>query len=103
MAGIAQSKAKPSIEGSQFQSIPRHNFRNYPMRPTATRIIRIGNRLGIRVPKALLREAHLSGRVELQAEPGRIIVQRQSTRPQAGWAEAARMMRERDDDRLADW
>ena len=64
-----------------------------------TRIVRIGNSRGIRVPKTLLDQAQLPEEVELQAEPGRLIV-RAARQPRAGWAEAAKVMRHRDDDQL---
>ena len=66
-----------------------------------TRIVRIGNSRGIRVPKLLLEQADLPDEVELRAEPGRLIV-RAAARPRAGWAAAARTMRERDEDVLLD-
>jgi len=69
--------------------------------PIKTRIIRIGNSRGIRVPKALLDQAQLSEEVELRAEPGRLIV-KSARRPRQGWAEEARRMHERGDDRLLD-
>lgn len=68
---------------------------------TKARIIRIGNSRGIRVPRALLEQAELSDEVELQAQPGRLIV-RAARRPRAGWAKAAQTMRERNDDQLLD-
>ena len=68
---------------------------------TKTRIVRIGNSQGIRVPRALLEQADLPEEVELQAQPGRLIV-RAAHRPRAGWAEAARTMRERGEDALLD-
>lgn len=64
-------------------------------------IVRIGNSRGIRLPKTLLQEAQLEDEVELQAEPGRILISR-ATKPRAGWAEAAQRMRDRDEDRLLD-
>ncbi|MEX5214821.1 MAG: AbrB/MazE/SpoVT family DNA-binding domain-containing protein [Nitrospiraceae bacterium] len=64
-------------------------------------IVRIGNSKGIRIPKTLLQEAQLEGEVDLQAEPGRILISK-TTKPRAGWAEAARRMRERDEDQLLD-
>jgi antitoxin MazE len=66
-----------------------------------TRVVRIGNSQGIRVPKSLLEEAQLPQEVELHAEPGRLVV-RAARGPRSGWAEAARTMRARDDDRLLD-
>jgi antitoxin MazE len=64
-----------------------------------SRIVQIGNSQGIRLPKVLLKEAQLTDEVELEAEPGRIVIRR-GRRPRAGWAAAARKMRERDKDRL---
>ena len=66
-----------------------------------TRIVQIGNSRGIRLPKVLLQEAQLADEVELEAEPGRIVI-RGATRPRAGWAAAAQLMRERGGDRLLD-
>jgi antitoxin MazE len=68
---------------------------------TRSRIIRVGNSRGIRVPKALLEQAQLGDEVELHAEPGRLVV-RAVHRTRAGWAEAAVAMRQRGDDRLLD-
>ncbi|MBE3040706.1 MAG: AbrB/MazE/SpoVT family DNA-binding domain-containing protein [Chloroflexi bacterium] len=68
---------------------------------TTTRIVRIGNSRGIRVPKALLEQAQLPEEVELQAEPGRLVV-RACRRARDGWSDAARAMHEREDDRLLD-
>lgn len=68
---------------------------------TKTRIIRIGNSRGIRVPKVLLDQAELPDEVELRAEPGRLVVQA-VRRPRAGWAEAARAMQKRGEDKLLD-
>lgn len=69
---------------------------------TTARIVRIGNSRGIRVPKALLEQSQLSDEVELQAEPGRLIV-RPARRTRAGWAEAAAQMHERGDDGLLEF
>jgi antitoxin MazE len=66
-----------------------------------TRIVRVGNSRGVRLPKVLLEQARLAEEVELRAEPGRIII-RAARPPRAGWAEAARRMRERHDDELLD-
>ena len=68
---------------------------------TKTRIIKIGNSRGIRVPKVLLDQAQLPDEVELHAEPGRLVVQA-TRRPRAGWAKAARAMRDRGHDSLLD-
>jgi antitoxin MazE len=68
---------------------------------TKTRIVRIGNSRGIRVPKVLLDQAQLPDDVELHAEPGRLIVQG-VRRPRTGWVEAARAMAEARHDLLLD-
>jgi len=68
---------------------------------TKTRIVRIGNSRGIRVPKLLLNHAALPDEVELRAEPGRIVVSAAS-RARAGWAAKARAMHGRGDDVLLD-
>ena len=66
-----------------------------------TRIVRIGNSRGIRVPKGLLEQAQLPDEVELQAEHGRLVV-RAAHGPRASWAAAAKAMRAQGDDRLLD-
>ena len=65
-----------------------------------TRIVQIGNSRGVRLPKVLIEEAHWK-EVELAAELGRIVI-RSASRPRAGWAAAAPIMRERNEDRLLD-
>lgn len=64
-----------------------------------TRIVRIGNSQGIRIPKPLLERSGLSGEVELVAREGMVVV-RAAARPRARWAEAFRDMTARRDDRL---
>jgi antitoxin MazE len=53
-----------------------------------TSIVRLGSKYAVRIPKALLDEAGLSGEVELRVEAGRIIVE-PCRNPRAGWEEAA--------------
>jgi antitoxin MazE len=69
--------------------------------PTKTRIVRIGNSQGIRIPKPLLEQAQLPDEVELYAEPGRLVV-KAARGPRSGWADAARAMHARGEDRLLD-
>ena len=69
--------------------------------PTKTRIVRIGNSRGIRIPKALLEEAELPEEVELRAEPGRLVVEA-ARDVRAGWADAAKRMHAKTDDQLLD-
>ena len=68
---------------------------------TKTRIVRIGNSRGIRVPKVLLDQAQLPEEVELHAEPGRLVVQG-ARRPRTGWRDAARAMAQARQDGLVD-
>ena len=66
---------------------------------TKTRIVKIGNSRGIRVPNVLLDQAQLPDEVELHAEPGRLVIQA-TRRPRSGWAKAAQAMRDRGHDAL---
>lgn len=66
-----------------------------------TRIVRIGNSQGIRIPKPLLEEAGLPEEVELEVEDGTILI-RSRTRPREGWAAAFQSMAEAGDDQLLD-
>jgi antitoxin MazE len=64
-------------------------------------IVKVGNSRGIRLTKTLLQEAQLGDEVELQAEPGRILISK-TAQPRTGWAEAARGIRAGGEDRLLD-
>jgi antitoxin MazE len=66
-----------------------------------TRLVKIGNSQGVRIPKLLLDQLHLTGDVELEVQDDRLIV-RPSSRPRADWAESFRQMAERGDDQLLD-
>jgi antitoxin MazE len=66
-----------------------------------TRIVRIGNSQGIRIPKLLLERSNLPEEVELVAEDEQIII-RSARQPRAGWADAFRLMAEHGDDKLLD-
>lgn len=65
------------------------------------RLVRIGNSRGVRLPKPLIEEAGLAEEVDVQVREGAVIIT-SSTRRRAGWAEAARELRERGDDHLLD-
>ena len=64
-------------------------------------IVRIGNSQGIRIPKVVLEQTHLSGEVELQVGDRQIII-RSVKKPREGWAEKFRAMAARGDDKLLD-
>jgi antitoxin MazE len=79
----------------------RCDYNVITMASAHTKIVRIGNSQGIRIPKPLLDEAALPDDVTLYAEPGRLIVTpARGTRE--GWADAARQMGDRGQDALLD-
>lgn len=66
-----------------------------------SRLIRIGNSRGVRLPKSLIEEAGLSDELELHLDNGTIVIR--SAKPaRAGWAEAAAEMATTGEDRLPD-
>ncbi len=93
----------PEAEDCQYYSLVKPIGWNYNVitMATRTRIVRIGNSRGIRVPKALLEQAELPVEVELYAEPGRLVV-RGVRGARSGWAEAAKTMHTRGEDHLLD-
>ncbi len=66
-----------------------------------SRIIPIGNSQGIRIPKHALDQTGLSEDVDLELQPGQIVI-RSAHRPRLGWAEQFRAMAEKGEDRLLD-
>ena len=66
-----------------------------------TRIVRIGNSQGVRLPKPLIAEAGLSDEVEIRARNGAIVIS-PASRPRAGWADAAKRARAGEEDRMLD-
>jgi len=62
-------------------------------------LVRIGNSRGVRLPKPLIAQAGLTEEVDLRVQGGAIVIARVAT-PRSGWADAARKMRQRKDDRL---
>ena len=66
-----------------------------------TRIVKIGNSLGVRIPKLLLEQSQLAEEVEIQASIGEIII-RSAHKPRNGWADSFKAMAENKDDALID-
>lgn len=66
-----------------------------------TRIVRIGNSQGVRIPKPLLEQAGIGDRVELEVHEGQISI-RPARRARAGWEEHFAAMANAGDDRLLD-
>ena len=66
-----------------------------------TRIVRIGNSRGVRIPKPLLEQSGIHDEVELEVEEGHIVI-RAVRNPREGWDAAFRAMAESGDDALLD-
>ena len=66
-----------------------------------TKIVRIGNSRGVRIPKPLLEEAGLEEQVQLRVVDGGIMIESERA-PRAGWADAAALAKERGDSALLD-
>lgn len=66
-----------------------------------TRILRIGNSQGVRVPKLYLEQSRLGEEVVLEVQNNEIVM-RSARPPRQGWAEAAKAMAARGEDDLLD-
>ena len=66
-----------------------------------TRIVKIGNSQGVRIPKLLIDQAGLTEEVNLQIEDDRIIISSSRT-PRHGWQEQFQRMAEVGDDHFID-
>jgi len=66
-----------------------------------THLVRIGNSRGVRLPKTIIAQAGLTDEVELGVRDGAVIIAR-ATSVRSGWADAAKQMHQRDEDRLLD-
>jgi antitoxin MazE len=66
-----------------------------------TRIVRIGNSQGIRIPKPLLEQSGLGEEVELEVRADEIVI-RAASRPRAGWEAAFQAMAAEGDDAVLD-
>ncbi len=66
-----------------------------------TKLVKIGNSRGVRLPKPLLEEVGLTDEIDLRIEGGAIILA-PPARPRQGWAEAAERLRATDEDLLLD-
>lgn len=66
-----------------------------------TRVVKIGNSQGIRIPKVLVDQFNLGEEIELLSKDGMLLI-RPAFHPRAGWDEQFRAMAERGDDALLD-
>jgi antitoxin MazE len=66
-----------------------------------TRLVRMGNSRGVRLPKVLIVQAGLTDEVELEVRGNTIVIVAQKP-PRSGWAEAAQRLRAEGGDALLD-
>jgi antitoxin MazE len=66
-----------------------------------TRLVRIGNSRGVRLPKPLIDQAGLADEVELELRGNTIVIAALKS-PRSGWAEAARKLHGEGGDALLD-
>lgn len=66
-----------------------------------TRVVKIGNSKGIRIPKPLLEQSGIADEVDMEIEDGQIVI-RAVRHPREGWDAAFTEMAQRGDDRLLD-
>lgn len=62
-------------------------------------VINIGNSKGIRLPKSILEQYHITDVIELFLEKGRIILKPKSV-PRKDWEKSFKQMHENGDDKL---
>jgi len=62
-----------------------------------TKIVRIGNSRGVRIPKPLLEQAGLEEEVQIRVVESGIIIERAKL-PRVGWGLAAELLRDRGED-----
>ena len=66
-----------------------------------TRIVKVGNSQGIRIPKPLLEQSGIDTEVEIEVHSDRLVI-RAVGRSRVGWDEAFAAMAQRKDDVLLD-
>lgn len=66
-----------------------------------TKIVRIGNSKGIRLPKPLLEQVGLVDEVDLEVRDGQLVIS-PSDRFRSGWEKAAISLAQREEDELLD-
>lgn len=66
-----------------------------------TRLIKIGNSHGVRIPKVVRDQIGLTDAIELEIQGAHLVI-RSSSAPRAAWADQFRQMAEQHDDALLD-
>ncbi len=67
-----------------------------------TKLVRIGNSRGIRIPKAVIEQLQLDGDISLDVRPDGLLIRPIAGKPRATWKASLREIAERGDDRLVD-
>jgi len=65
------------------------------------KLVQIGNSRGVRLPKPLIEEAKLKDEVDINVREGAIVIT-SIGKPRSGWAESAKLMHNRQGDKLID-
>lgn len=71
------------------------------MESIRTKIIRIGNSRGVRIPNIWLKQLNFEDEVEMALGEGEVVIQR-PRRPREGWDKAFKEMARHGDDKLID-
>ena len=66
-----------------------------------SKVVKIGNSRGIRIPRTILEQAGLTDEVEMKVEGNQLIIQ-SSHHPRQGWEDRFAAMAEQGDDQLLD-
>jgi len=69
------------------------------MSSVKTKVVRIGNSRGIRIPKVILDQYHINDEVELETKEDYVIIKSSHT-AREGWDQAFRKMHENQEDTL---
>lgn len=67
-----------------------------------TRIVKIGNSRGVRIPQLLLQHLGTSGEVEIEAKAGQLVLRPVANAARVGWEAKFAKMAARGDDALLD-
>ena len=70
-------------------------------RSVRSKVVKIGNSRGIRIPRALLEQADLTDEVEMSVEGNRLVIQ-SARQPRQGWEAKFVEMAQHGDDRVLD-
>jgi antitoxin MazE len=100
-SGRGQRLAPLTASVRQLAALRNSPHRGYIVVTMKTKIVRVGNSRGVRIPKLLLEQTGLGDEVVIEAE-GNCLVIRPLSRPREGWDEAFRAMAKAGDDKLLD-